>query len=632
MSSKGEVINVFSKEVLSTKDYNFLKLIFAMIFDAASSTANVVIPLLLMEKLSSMPNPNEDKTPILISAGSLLIAQVLPKLSRHLVNEIKNSVQENLTNLMVKKVFDLELDQMITTPTSDFAQVINKNYTTIAQLLPALFSEILPFSLETIISSIILCARYGSVGGFQLGIFTLFLAANIFGEQQIQEVKQESLIQSYITYDVILKAIGNYQIAKQFGNSDYEMNKAANSLMVSKTKFNNTSAKEDRNTVLLALFNGLGFIGSLLYIVMNNHTIHLFDFALIAYYFTRFNANLNVFPNSLNTLHTAFLDAEKLTGFLKRQPQVIDLPNAQTLIINQAPRIEFKNVSFSYQNTPILDNVSFMIEPGAKVCIVGPTNSGKSTIVKLLFRFYQPSSGEILINGVNINHYTMDSVRKNIAMISQDSLVFEDTLANNIRYGDLSATDRDVEKAASLAELIDPNTVSKLQVLAGQNGSMLSGGERQRTTIARALLKEACLFLLDEPTSALDANTEKEVQSLLDGLTNKGTTILVTHRLHTTYNSNCILYMENGKIAERGTFSELRALNGKFNNQFNTFCREIGIDPNAVSSTTTDSQQVNQKFRDLHRFWQERRITNRDLVTITPTEESESTPLLSPHN
>ena len=610
--------------VFTLKNYNLIKIVIATILELIATAINIVIPLILLEKFRSKEEQEDHVALVAGSAGALISAQILPKISKFIVDRVRTNLQKTLTDTMVDKAYQLELDTHLTTRTGDFAQALSKNYSSIDKILPSLFSEIFPITIETLSGAIVLSVRYGAVGGFELGIFALFLATAICGEKITEITRREGVRQSYQTYGVVIEAIQNYAIAKQFGNSEHEIIKSRRSLDQSEEKFNETFYKENRSAIILSIINGFGLAGSLAYVALtaSRENIQLFDFALIGYYLMRFNANLMILPGSINTFNTALVDAEKLVGFLNRPSKVVDAPNARFLDMTSPPRIEFRNVTFSYQQKKVLQNVSFVIEAGKKVSIVGPTNSGKSTIIKLLFRFYQPDSGEILINGVNLNEYQMGSIRSYMAIVAQDSPVFNDTIAANIRYGDLNAVDDEVKKSAELAELINESNVEKLQARAGIGGGMLSGGEKQRTTIARALLREAFVFLLDEPTSALDSNTEKEVQSLLDSLTLRGTTLLVTHRLNTTYNSHQILYLENGRIAESGTFYELRAhRDGKFNGQFETFCREVGIDPNSVAPAPIR----HDKSVALQAFWQQRQRRTAPIPNIQDHEVSNET-------
>ncbi|HUE92032.1 lipid A export permease/ATP-binding protein MsbA [Pseudomonas sp.] len=232
-------------------------------------------------------------------------------------------------------------------------------------------------------------------------------------------------------------------------------------------------------------------------------------------------------------------------------------------------RLEVVNLSFQYEGTdkPVLDNISFVAEPGQMVALVGRSGSGKSTLANLIPRFYHHDQGQILLDGVDVEEYTLRDLRRHIALVTQHVTLFNDTVANNIAYGDLAGAPLDdVRKASELAyaaEFIE-QMPQGYATLVGENGVLLSGGQRQRLAIARALLKDAPLLILDEATSALDTESERHIQSALDEVMRGRTTLVIAHRLSTIEKSDLILVMDKGRIVERGTHAELLALNGYY--------------------------------------------------------------------
>jgi ATP-binding cassette, subfamily B, heavy metal transporter len=262
----------------------------------------------------------------------------------------------------------------------------------------------------------------------------------------------------------------------------------------------------------------------------------------------------------------AVIDIERMFHILGRNPEIDDRPGAADLVVSQG-RIVFDDVSFCYEKTrPILDHVSFCVEPGETLAIVGPSGAGKSTISRLLFRFYEPQGGRITIDGQDILAVTQKSLRAAIGMVPQDTVLFNDSIGYNIRYGRWEASDAEVREAARLAQIdhFIESVPGGYDAQVGERGLKLSGGEKQRVAIARTILKGPRILVLDEATSALDSFTEREIQEALHGVSEGRTTLVIAHRLSTIVDADEIIFLDKGRIVERGTHRELLAKGGAY--------------------------------------------------------------------
>jgi ATP-binding cassette, subfamily B, heavy metal transporter len=280
---------------------------------------------------------------------------------------------------------------------------------------------------------------------------------------------------------------------------------------------------------------------------------------------------LNFMGMVYREIKQALIDIETLFAVLRQQPEVKDRPGAKPLVV-EAGTIRFEDVAFSYEpNREILRGLTFEVPAGKTVAVVGPSGAGKSTLSRLLFRFYDVTGGRITIDGQDIRDVTQASLRAAIGMVPQDTVLFNDTIAYNIRYGRAEASDHDVEEAARLAQIDDfirlaPNGY---RTEVGERGLKLSGGEKQRVAIARTILKGPPILLLDEATSALDSHTEKEIQDALDRVSMNRTTLVIAHRLSTIVAADEIIVLDRGQIVERGTHRTLLGARGLYASMWN---------------------------------------------------------------
>jgi ABC-type transport system involved in Fe-S cluster assembly fused permease/ATPase subunit len=295
------------------------------------------------------------------------------------------------------------------------------------------------------------------------------------------------------------------------------------------------------------------------------------DFVLINAMMIQLYQPLNFMGMVYREIKQAVTDIELMFSMLAREPEIIDAAGARPLDVTTGT-IRFENVSFAYEpERRILKGISFEVPAGKTVAVVGPSGAGKSTISRLLFRFYDLSGGRILIDGQDIAHVTQKSLRQAIGMVPQDTVLFNDTIRYNIRYGRWEASDAEVEEAARLAQIDHFIRLAPkgYETEVGERGLKLSGGEKQRVAIARTILKGPPILLLDEATSALDSHTEKEIQDALDRVSTGRTTLVIAHRLSTIVGADEIIVLDQGEIVERGTHVALLAKGGLYASMWN---------------------------------------------------------------
>jgi ATP-binding cassette subfamily B protein len=290
------------------------------------------------------------------------------------------------------------------------------------------------------------------------------------------------------------------------------------------------------------------------------------DLVLVNAYLLQLSAPLNFLGMVYREVKQAITNIERLFGLLDESQEVRDRPDARALVTHQ-PRVEFEDVRFGYDDRrEILHGVSFAIPPGGTLAVVGHSGSGKSTLSRLLYRFYEIQSGAIRIDGQDLRELQQESVRAAIGIVPQDTVLFNDSIRYNIRYGRPGASDAEVEAAARSAHIHDfiLTLPDGYDSEVGERGLKLSGGEKQRVAIARALLKNPAILIFDEATSALDSASEQAIQDELDRIAVGRTTLVIAHRLSTVMDADEILVLDGGNVVERGSHAALLAANGHY--------------------------------------------------------------------
>lgn len=365
-------------------------------------------------------------------------------------------------------------------------------------------------------------------------------------------------IDSLLNFETV-KYFGNEEVeAKRFDASMAGYEKAATKVWTSLAWLNLGQA------VIIGLGMGLCMIMSANAVMAGTQTLG--DFVMINALLIQLSFPLNFIGFVYREIRQGLADLEEMFELLDVEQEIKDAPNAVPLKVEHGT-VTFNNIDFHYDaNRPILKNVSFEVPAGKTVAIVGPSGAGKSTISRLLFRFYDPISGSIQIDGQEIKQVQQKSLRDAIGMVPQDTVLFNETIAYNIRYGRYDATMEEIEKAAELAQIkpFIEALPDGFDTEVGERGLKLSGGEKQRVAIARTLLKAPPILMLDEATSALDTHTEREIQQALDIVSKDRTTLVIAHRLSTVVNADEIIVLKQGEILERGNHEKLLALKGLY--------------------------------------------------------------------
>jgi len=365
----------------------------------------------------------------------------------------------------------------------------------------------------------------------------------------------------------------NYETVKYFSAEEREAQRYDKSM----ARYEQASVKTYTSLAVLntgqAVIFTCGLTATMLMcaIGVRNGTNTVGDFVMVNAMMIQLYQPLNFMGMVYREIKQAVVDIEKMFAVLSKNPEVKDLPGAKPLIVTSGT-VRFDDVRFSYDSErPILKGLSFEVPAGKTVAIVGPSGAGKSTISRLLFRLYDVSGGHILIDGQDIRNVTQSSLRASIGMVPQDTVLFNDTIRYNIRYGRWDASDAEVEEAAKTAQIDAFIRVSPkgYETEVGERGLKLSGGEKQRVAIARTVLKAPPILVLDEATSALDSHTEHEIQEALERVSRNRTSLVIAHRLSTIVGADEIIVLDQGRIAERGTHAQLLAADGLYASMWN---------------------------------------------------------------
>ncbi|XP_072300431.1 ATP-binding cassette sub-family B member 6 [Eucyclogobius newberryi] len=453
--------------------------------------------------------------------------------------------------------------------TGDVLRSIDRGTSSINSLLSYIVFSIFPTIADIVISIIYFITFFNAWFGLIVFVcMTLYLTLTIIITEWRTKYRREMNQQDNNAKTKAVDSLLNFETVKYYNAENYEVSRFEDAIL----KYQESEWKTQASLAFLNqtqnLIIGSGLLaGSLLcaYFVTEGK-FQVGDFVLFGTYIIQLYTPLNWFGTYYRMIQNSFIDMESMFKLFEEEEEVKDEVNAGNLNF-QNGKVEFDNVYFQYiSGKEILKDVSFTVLPGQTVALVGQSGSGKSTIIRLLFRFYNIQGGCIRIDGQDIAKVKQVSLRAHIGVVPQDTVLFNDNIRNNIRYGRISASDQEVEEAAVAADIHDKIMAfpEGYDTQVGERGLKLSGGEKQRVAIARTILKAPQIILLDEATSALDTQTERNIQSSLAKVCTNRTTVVVAHRLSTIIGADQILVVSEGRIAERGRHDELLAKGGLY--------------------------------------------------------------------
>ena len=577
-------LNIMHKQVVALRDYpSFLfKWIVLQLLTISGSVSFLIFTV--VQKELDLGKMTTDLYVWFVVIGVLqVVSRVSPPCNSLIIDQLKGSLQVAHGTSVIRKLFEMEHDSMISTPTGKFGQLISKIFMNVDKLLPALYGAVLSTVLNLVVGVVLLGIFFGPISLALIVLYVAFTIAAYRTAKQAAIRNKDMMTAMFSEWGKLLAIAGSYERAHFFDRVQYEVSNAEKSFQTISTKMSTVlQGTHISSAVLQIISTGITVLCvSVIIPALANNATSLELIGLFFYFFT-FVGGLEKYAADLTELRSALFEAQTLSEFVKARSSVIDQPGAVKLPLTPNPSIEFRNVSFSYQDKTILDQVSFKIEGGQTMGLVGASGCGKSTILRLLLRFYRPTSGSIYINGVDIQTMTGASLRSAFSVVTQTSQLFASTIRKNIEYGRQGASDTELLAAAKSAELVlEDGSELSLDKDVGESGAKLSGGQQQRVAIARAMLKNGTIYLLDEPTTGLDGLVAQQLQHTLDALACQATTIMVTHNLDDLRQAQQILYMKDGKIAESGTYQSLCDAEGEFFKQ-----TQARVEPS--SATTGD--------------------------------------------
>jgi ATP-binding cassette, subfamily B, heavy metal transporter len=565
------------------KNHNGLKIriILAIVFLLLSKITNLISPPILGSVVDSLTDLTEGMHELTIIPIALIIAYGLSRIATKLFGELRNAIFSKVSQNAIRQLtlntfahlHSLSLQFHLNRKTGALSKFIDRGTKGVDFLMNYVLFNVIPTIIEIFFVAGILSILYG----FKYAVVTLvtillYIYLTYIITQWRLKFRRRMNEADNMVSSKLVDSLLNYETVKYFNNENYEFDRLDNSLKdyEGAAVENEFSLSYLNITQTVVIITGITLMLSMSVFDIKAGTISIGGFVVINAYMFQLYQPLNFFGSVYRNIRQSLTDMENLFSLWSEKPYET---NQNTNLLQSAEAIiRFENVSFDYDvRRTIIQNISFEVPDGKKVAIVGPTGAGKSTISRLLFKFYNPKSGSIYVNNQNIREISQQSLRKIIGVVPQDTVLFNETIYYNISYGNPEASEQEIYEAAKNADIHEfiKTLPDGYNTLVGERGLKLSGGEKQRVAIARAILKRPSIFFFDEATSALDTTTEKEIQKNLEMISNNKTTLVIAHRLSTAADADNIIVLDKGRIIEQGRHEELLELNGKYSEMWN---------------------------------------------------------------
>jgi ABC-type transport system involved in Fe-S cluster assembly fused permease/ATPase subunit len=551
-----------------------LRVVAAMALIVLAKLVNVAVPMIYKRAVDALSGHVGAVT---IVPTALIIAYGLARVGAQASGELRElvfaRVAQRAIRLIALDVFKhlhaLSLRFHLDRQTGGLSRAVERGTVGIEYLLSFTLFNILPTLLEIALVAGVLWRFYSAnLAVATLGTIVCYIAFTIGVTQWRVRFRREMNERDSDANTKAVDSLLNYETVKYFANEAHE----AGRFDTAKRAYENAAIRSQTTLSMLNIGQGVIIAGGLIAVMVMagggvaDGRMTVGDFVLVNSYLLQLYAPLNILGMVYRNIKQSLTDVEAMYRLLAEPAEVEDRPGAPALAVTGG-RIVFDRVSFAYDpRRPILEDVSFEVPPGRKVAIVGPSGGGKSTIARLLFRFYDVGAGAITIDGQDLRAVTQESLRRAIGVVPQDTVLFNDSIYYNIAYGRPEARATEVEDAARLAQIHE--FITRLpdgyRSQVGERGLKLSGGEKQRVAIARVILKDPHILIFDEATSALDSHTEQEIQASLRTVSVERSTLVIAHRLSTIIDADEILVLEAGRIVERGRHDVLLGHGGAY--------------------------------------------------------------------